>query len=40
MAAVRDLSTSDAVRKSVINNALKDYFQYKWRAFAKNRRIA
>ena len=34
MAAVRDLSTSNAVFKSVINNTLKDF--PKWSAFAKN----
>ena len=37
-AAVRDLSTSNAVFKSVINNTLKDF--PKWSAFAKIRRIA
>ena len=38
MAAVRDLSTSNAVFKSVINNKLTDFT--KWSAFGKNRRIA
>ena len=39
-AAVRDFSKSDAVFKSVINNTLKDFPQCKWRASAKNKRIA
>ena len=37
MAAVTDLSKSDAIFKSLINNKLKDFL--KWSAFIKNRRI-